>query len=222
MYRTFLRTHDSGIAIASPTPVSAFGRIKKTLARILVPLDGSHASLAGVDYLVDHGPAERTEIHLLNVQPPITAGDVTALVTARMVYAARRSAGEAALRAARLRLDREDAEYTAQVLFGPVAATILRYAMEQRCTQIVMGIGRKGRLARFIHGSVSGEVIRLAHTPVTLVSPNGAHRSTVRPRYAAVRQPGAPAPALAHAFAMKPVAPERRSRGALKGGCARE
>lgn len=218
MYRTFLRMDGSRSPLAAPKLRSAFGRIKRTLARIVVPVDGSPASLAGAEYLVHHAPADRTEIHLLNVQPPIMAGDVTALVTARMIYAGRRAAGVAALRAAQLRLDREGIEHEAQVLFGPVAETILRYAMECRCTHIVMGISGKGRLARFIHGSVSSEVVRLACTPVTLVSPNGAHRSTVRPRYAALRKPDAAQPALS----MQAAPLDRDLRRRLRCGCVRD
>src|SRR5690606_33914000 len=67
----------------------------------LVPLDGTPESLAAIDYVIGHARPERTRIHLLNVQPPVMAGDVSVLTSAATIVELRRKAGEDALREAR-------------------------------------------------------------------------------------------------------------------------
>jgi nucleotide-binding universal stress UspA family protein len=52
---------------------------------------------------------------------------------------------------------------------GEPAATIVRFAGAQRCSEIVMGKRGLGRITGLLLGSVSREVAHLSEVPVTLV-----------------------------------------------------
>jgi nucleotide-binding universal stress UspA family protein len=55
------------------------------------------------------------------------------------------------------------------VLLGPVAETLVAYARDQGCDQLIMGNKGESFLAETITGSVAHDVLRLSPIPVTFV-----------------------------------------------------
>jgi nucleotide-binding universal stress UspA family protein len=149
----------------------------------LVPVDGTAASVSAVEYVVEHADKERIHVHLLNVQPPLRAGEVSILAPAELVAQLRRSAGALALRAAKALLKRHAFTHSAEVILGNPADAIVRSAAERGCTKIVMGSRGIGVIGTVFGRSVSSRVARLASVPVTLVKPE-ALRGSEEPSFA--------------------------------------
>ena len=66
-------------------------------------------------------------------------------------------------------LDKAGIPYTAAVLVGPVAETIVDYAQKNGCEKIVMGTRGLGALGSVLLGSVTSRLMSLTDLPVTLV-----------------------------------------------------
>ena len=108
-------------------------------------------------------------LHVLYVQPPLMAGEVSALVTREMAIAHRRRESERVLKYACAPLTRDGAPYQAHCAEGSVAQTIARLARKLECGEIVMATRGMGNVKNLLLGSVATEVVRCAHVPVTLV-----------------------------------------------------
>ena len=109
------------------------------------------------------------QVHLLNVQPRITSGNVRRFVSQAQISAYLRDEGELALRAARRRLERAGIRHECHIRTGALAETIVELAGEHRCTRIVMGTRGLGAVSGLVLGSVTYGVVHLAAMPVTLV-----------------------------------------------------
>jgi nucleotide-binding universal stress UspA family protein len=137
--------------------------------KVLVPVDGSENSLRAVERAIvllrDRKPFE---LHLLNVQPPVS-GTVTTFVGSTAVKDYHREEGEKAMAAARALLDRQSIPYKQHVTVGPFGESIAGFARQLHVDQIVMGTRGMGKITGALLGSVSTEVIRHADVPVTLV-----------------------------------------------------
>lgn len=155
-----------------------------TRQRWLVPIDGTPVSMLAVEHVIAHADSAGTCIHLLNVQRPIMAGDVSVLASARLVADLRRAAANGAVRDAKRLLDQHGFEYSCELVLGAPAEAIVRTAEERGCTKIVMGARHTSGLARIMRRSVSSRVIRLSRVTVTIVKSGGA----LRGRSAKVKQ----------------------------------
>lgn len=80
-----------------------------------------------------------------------------------------RDEGYAALKSAREKLDQAGVAYQHYIAVGPVAETIVQYAKENHCDQIIMGTRGMGAIADLVMGSVANKVIHLCNLPVTLI-----------------------------------------------------
>lgn len=114
------------------------------IERILVPTDGSPAEEAALDHAIGLARIAPVAVHLLNVQPPVMAGDVTMFTTAEAAAQQRRGAGERALRRASGALAAAGVEFTTEVALGSPAVEIVRAAAAQGCTKIVMATRNTG------------------------------------------------------------------------------
>jgi nucleotide-binding universal stress UspA family protein len=148
---------------------------KPALRKPLIPVDGSPESMRAVEYVIAQVGPGGAQVHLINVQQPVMAGDVNFFTSAKMVADKRRAAGERALRTARRMLDANHIEHTSEVVFGKPVEAIVRYAAERGCTKIVMGTKGRSLLANLLTRSVASRVVRHAHTPVTLVKERPRH-----------------------------------------------
>ena len=149
-------------AHAKPQPVAP--------VRLLVAVDGSDASQRAVATALARAKRapEHFELHLLNVQKPLTR-DV-----ARHSSAADRSdyhhdEGLRALQPARALLDAQAVHYLLHIDVGNPAEVVDRYARTLDAQEIVMGTRGLGNIADALLGSTSEEVVRLASRPVLLV-----------------------------------------------------
>ena len=127
----------------------------------LVPVDGTPASAAAVEYVIANADSARIHVHLLNVQRPIMTGDVSVLASARLVADLRRSTGEQALRAARTRLNRHFFRVTCEVVFGDAGRSDRSQCRGTRVCQDPHELPR-GRLCRKHHRSIDSQSHRQA------------------------------------------------------------
>lgn len=138
--------------------------------KLLLPVDGSPSALRATQFvarLVDGRPAP--DVHLLNVQPPILAGDVSVNVTSEMANEVHERAGRDAIAGARAILDARAVACEEHLLVGDPAETIARFVREEGVDAIVMGTRGRGLIGALVLGSVATKVIHLVDVPVTLV-----------------------------------------------------
>ena len=140
--------------------------------KILVPVDGSPASLRAVKLAVDHMSARsEATLVLMNVQ---NFSGINLLEGAEIIPSAwieqeeKRAAAEAlkeavgACREARI-------TYIARTERGGVAETIDRVARDERVQHIFMGTRGLGGVRGLLLGSVATQLLHLVDVPVTLV-----------------------------------------------------
>src|SRR5262245_14197652 len=106
--------------------------------KILLAVDGSKQSLAAVESLIEHAGwyREKPEIELLTVHLPLPAVGGVSKATAQKYYD---EEGQEALAGARKRLDASRIPYSASVLVGPVAETVIKHARTKGCDLICVG-----------------------------------------------------------------------------------
>ncbi len=152
---------------------------------ILLPFDGTPSAARALDHVLELARWREVFVHLLNVQPPVMAGDVTLFTSARAVELERRDAAERALAPAKAALNASGIRYLAEVAFGSPADEIVRCATTSGCSKIVMGSRRDGLLARLLGSSVAYRVSKRAPVPVTLVPQRaGTAKRAAQPRFA--------------------------------------
>ena len=137
--------------------------------RILVPVDGSDAALRALRHAVHLAKLiGEADVHLLNVQPPIS-GSVGAFVGTEVIARFHHEESENALAAARQLLEREGLPVHAAMRVGSAGTAIADHAGELSCDEIVMGTRGLGRIGSLVLGSVATQVVHLAEAPVTLI-----------------------------------------------------
>jgi nucleotide-binding universal stress UspA family protein len=141
------------------------------MLKILLPVDGSEASLRAVDYVIALGVRlrEPAELHVITVHPPVPYANVASTVGQDTLNRFYREEGEAALVKARERLDAAQVKYQPHIMVGDPAEVINRFASERQIDQIVMGTRGMGAVSNLLLGSVASKVIHLAAVPVTLI-----------------------------------------------------
>lgn len=139
--------------------------------RILLPVDGSEASLRAVDHVLKKIGLykDAAEIHLLNVQLALRQG-VTEFVSQKQIDSYHHDEGIKDLAPARAKLDAAKVPYQFHIGVGEEpAAVIARYARDKKCDQVVMGTRGLGSVAGILLGSVTIKVIHLVDIPILLV-----------------------------------------------------
>lgn len=139
--------------------------------KLMVPVDGSEHSNNAVKFLVGKYSLYREppEIHLLNVQFPIASGNVKHFIRHEEIDRYYHDEGIVALQSARNLLDQAGVPYVFHIGVGEPAETIIRYAREQGCQQIVMSPRGLGSVLGMLMGSVATKVLHLSEVPVLLV-----------------------------------------------------
>jgi len=137
--------------------------------RILVPVDGSDVALRALSHAIRLAQLiGEAEVHLLNVQPPIS-GSVGAFVGSENIDRFYREESDNALAPARKLLQDEGLPVHAAMRIGSSGQAIVDYAHELPCDAIVMGTRGLGRIGSLVMGSVATQVVHLAEVPVTLI-----------------------------------------------------
>ena len=138
--------------------------------KILVPVDGSQASLRAVKHAAAIAAHGKGEVHLLNVQPILPMyGMVRAYMRLPQYKSARATLARQALTGAEKTLSRLKIRHRDHVMYGEAGETIADAARALKCRMIVMGTRGQGAVGNLLLGSVATKVIHLARVPVTLV-----------------------------------------------------
>lgn len=140
--------------------------------RILVPLDGSTRAEQVLPDAARLARAGGGIVTLVRVIRPLV--EYEAMRPAPGVWLpaadnALRDAATAYLNELRAKEPLLDVATEAHVLVGPVAPMILRAANDERADLIVMSTQARKGIARWLQGSVAGEVIRDARVPVLVL-----------------------------------------------------
>jgi YjbE family integral membrane protein len=142
-----------------------------TMHKLLLPIDGSDASLRAVDRLLTMRAwyKEPLEIHLLNVQH-VLHKDVSQFVSAEDMKSYYHDEGLKELAAARALLDRAGVPYQHHVVIGDLAAeTIAHFVRDHGIGQILMCTHGRSAVADLVLGSVAKGMLQHTDVPVTLV-----------------------------------------------------
>lgn len=139
------------------------------MKKILVPLDGSKASVAALEEAVTMARAEKDKLYVISVTLEVAALSAynTVQYTHDLVDFERRQAQKM--------IDAEianvgyEGEVETRVLSGNPAGEIIRFAEDHDIDVIVMGNRGLGAFSRTILGSVSGKVINGAPCSVYVV-----------------------------------------------------
>jgi nucleotide-binding universal stress UspA family protein len=138
--------------------------------KILLPVDGSeHAERAARHVVASVQGCADSQIFLLNVQESIDAPEIRSHMRASEIEAMQEARGGDALEPIRTILDKAGLNYTPNVLIGPIAETIARFATDQACDKIVMGTRGLDAIGSALMGSVTTRLLHLTNLPVTLV-----------------------------------------------------
>lgn len=137
------------------------------LKKILVPMDGSPPALRALRHVArNRSPGMPIEVLVLNVQPAVLP---SRFVTRAMIAEHQAVSGEEALKKARQLLTSLKLPGECYLRSGDVAMTIVDFARESGCDEIVLGARGLGKLAGALLGSVTSKVLHLSRVPVTVV-----------------------------------------------------
>jgi nucleotide-binding universal stress UspA family protein len=140
--------------------------------KILLAVDGSKHSLKAVKSLIEHADwyREKPTVELVSVHLPVPRiRGMNAVVGASQIRRYYDREGKAALSKARKLLDAARIKYSARILVGPVAETIVKQARLTRCDLIMMGTRGMSAAANLLLGSCANRVVSVSPVPVLLV-----------------------------------------------------
>jgi nucleotide-binding universal stress UspA family protein len=133
---------------------------------VLVPTDGSDASLEAVDHAIDVARTFDATLHTLYV---VELSALPAEFDPARVYDELEEEGRSAVGVVTDRADEADVPVKAYVGSGPPHRAILDYVDEHDVDLIVMGTHGRTGLDRYLLGSVTEKVVRLSSVPVLTV-----------------------------------------------------
>jgi nucleotide-binding universal stress UspA family protein len=137
--------------------------------KALVPVDGSENALRALRHAIDLAKqGALSEIHILNVQPPL-GGGVTTFVGSATVKDYHREEAEKVLAPIKKLLDEAKVAYKTHITVGTPGECVAELARRHKVDKIIMGTRGLGSLGGLLLGSVATDVIKRADVPVTLV-----------------------------------------------------
>lgn len=133
--------------------------------KVLLPTDGSPASLAAVHHAL-HLRREGLPLQfvLINVQPPATLYEVVVTHDTEALSEIKRGAGADLLAPAEALLDAAQAEYESEVASGEPETLLLELLENYGCEAVIVGAARPRGL-----GPVATALLTHSPVPVTLV-----------------------------------------------------
>jgi YjbE family integral membrane protein len=138
--------------------------------RVLIPVDGSRNALHAVRLVAQRvAAAPEVEVHVLNVQPPLSR-HVAQFVAPDAREDWHREQAYKALAGARTVLERHGVRFTEHFVVGGKAQSIAREAERLGCDRIVMATARRRSLTRIFDVSVTEQVLDRAAVPVEVVT----------------------------------------------------
>jgi nucleotide-binding universal stress UspA family protein len=140
--------------------------------KILIAVDGSRHSLAAVQFVIDHASwyRDKPTVELVTVHLPVpTLHGMSAVIGRQHYERYYREEGDERLAAARAKLDAAAIPYSAQLMVGQVAESIVEKALNTGCDLICIGSRGLGDLGKALLGSTATKVLHLSDLPVLLV-----------------------------------------------------
>jgi nucleotide-binding universal stress UspA family protein len=136
--------------------------------KVLLAVDGSEASLAALDALVDRARwfSDPLSIHLAFVHPAVPYARAAAWAGKEAVERHYQEESLAALKPAEERLAARNIPFERVVLVGDAAQEITRHATASHCDMIAMGTRGHTTLANLVLGSTATKVLASATVPV--------------------------------------------------------
>jgi nucleotide-binding universal stress UspA family protein len=170
---------------------SGFGRksrteLQKPSARepklqILVAVDFTPASIAALEHACVWAKQLQASVLLFHVLNPIFSGRFVNLVTKQKVHAEARRRALARINALADFHANEGLMVTCAVQDGLPEIEILRVAEKMNVNMIVLGRRQRNLLGRWLWGSVSADIVDLAHCPVVLVNHSTSSQQSFNP-----------------------------------------
>jgi nucleotide-binding universal stress UspA family protein len=141
------------------------------MEKVLLAVDGSPCSDRAVRWAIDliSAMARPAQLHVVTVQPAITAGGIRSFVGNEAIETFQREEGDKCLSSARKALDAAKIAHAPHILLGPIGQSIADFAAQNGCDGIVMGTRGLGGVTGLVLGSVATQVIQAATVPVTLI-----------------------------------------------------
>ena len=141
-------------------------------SKILIPVDGSPASLRAVDFaieMVSQNPG--TSLVLLHAAhiPAIDATTASGLTATDWLQETVSQASAKALKDATGKCEGASVTFKTLTRTGQTAETIAQVARAEDVKHIVMGTRGLGGIQGLLLGSVATQVIHLAEVPITLI-----------------------------------------------------
>ena len=137
--------------------------------KIVVPVDGSDNALRAVRVAIDRARATGAALHLINVQLPITSGNVRMFVSQELISRYYEEEARNALAPAQALVDAAGMRCEQVTRIGHPGQEIAGYADAQTDDEIIMGSRGMSLLGNLVLGSIATKVIHAAHVPVTVV-----------------------------------------------------
>lgn len=138
--------------------------------KVLIPVDASRASLAGVKHVCElRRRGENVQALLLNVQPFLNQ-HISRFASREARQALHRERSRAAVAAAVERLAAAHVPFRLVVEVGPTPQRIAEVADREGVDEIVMGVGRHPEWLRWLNPSISRGVMARTDIPVTVIS----------------------------------------------------
>ena len=135
---------------------------------LLVPYDGSPASVHALRYVAENFRDTAVEVVLINIQPPlIHEPELMGLGPA--LARDDRKEGERILAPARAILEEAGISHTAEVGFGEPAEAVARMAQARGSRHIVAGASHRRSIAHFFRPSMASRLLALSPVPVIIV-----------------------------------------------------
>ena len=136
----------------------------------LIAIDGSEPSARAVDQAIADAVNRKhiPHIYLVNVQPALPP-NVTRFIDAETVDDFQRETGDQALASAKDKLMASGLVFSSHILVGEAAPTLVEFAEQNNCSQIIMGAHGFGSVVGLFMGSVTVKVVHLSAVPVLLV-----------------------------------------------------
>jgi nucleotide-binding universal stress UspA family protein len=143
-----------------------------SLSKILIPVDGSSASLRAVDFAIEMVAQDPSTslvlLHVQNTRAIELAGASEAMDT-EWLREAGSLASAKALKDAIGKCEHAGVASEALVRTGQIAEAVGQVAREEKVKHIVMGTRGLGGIQGLLLGSVAMQVIHLAEVPITLI-----------------------------------------------------
>ena len=168
-----IQRRQAGAAGQDPAAQTAGGN---AMTKVLVPVDGTRNCEFAVRHVVRQFMNNTAmEIHLLNVQPPLTSY-ITRFLSRKNVRDYHQDEAARALRPVRQILDGFGIPYAVHVEIGEKAECITATAHRLHCDHIVMSAARKNSLTRLVEQSTTNRVLELTSVPVEIIAGDSVSR----------------------------------------------